>query len=85
MDRFISAYSKELLEVCLTFDVEEFKRFAHKWYLLGYYPACFELPDDKVIEITLRKIVVNRRDAPADKQGEAAAWLLSRGYDLFLD
>ncbi len=81
----IERYTRELLEACLTFDVETFKSFVNKWYTAEYYPPCFSLPADEVIEITLRKIVVNRRDAPRDKQEEAADWLLSRGYDLDLE
>ena len=80
----IESYTKELLEACLTFDVNKFKDFVDKWKRRGIYPDCFELLSDDVLEITIRKIVVNRIDAPKDKIDEAADWLLSRGYDLEL-
>lgn len=83
VEDLMKKYVDELLEACLNFDIKEFKAFAEKWK--GIYPACFQLPEDDVLEIVLRKIVINRSDAPKDKRKEAACWLIDNGYDLSLE
>lgn len=80
----ISNYTTDLLDTCLTYSVEEFRAFVDRWRSEGVYPPCFDLASNEVIEITIRKIIVNRTDAPKHEREKAAAWLLSRGYDLTL-
>lgn len=81
----LETYYKDLKETALKFDVEEFKNFVKRWKGRGIYPDCFELPTDEILEITIRKIVVNMKGAPIHKQAEATYWLSIRGYDLELE
>ena len=78
-------YENDLIEACITFDIEKLKAHFDKYQKQGYFPACFTLPSDSVLEITMRKIVFNSDRAPADKQAEAGTWLIENGYDLSLD
>ena len=84
-----SQYSDELTEAVAALDVETFKAFTKRWKKRGVFPNCFELPEDKVLEITIRKLVVNLKDRnrakiPQEIRDEAKSWLLERGYDLEL-
>ena len=84
-----SRYSDELTEVVATLDVDAFKVFVKRWKKRGIYPNCFELPEDKILEITIRKLAVNLKDRirakiPQETRDEAKSWLLERGYDLEL-
>lgn len=81
-EELMSQYTKELLEVCLTFDVNEFKKLVSKWSKRGLFPQCFELPSDNVLEISIRKIIIARTDAPKEAKKEAAAWLIDHDCDL---
>lgn len=65
--------------------LEVFKAFVTKWRDLGFYPPCFNLPSDEVIEIAIRKMVIHELRAPESTKQKAAKWLLERGYDLLLD
>lgn len=85
LQAMIDNYENDLIEACITFDIEKLKAHFDKYQKRGYFPACFTLPADSVLEITMRKIVFNSDRAPADKQAEAATWLISNGYDLYLD
>lgn len=84
-----SQYSDELTAVVATLDVDSFKAFYKRWKKRGIYPNCFELPEDDVLEITIRKLAVNLKDRyrakiPQEIRDEAKSWLLERGYDLEL-
>ena len=81
-EELMSQYTKELLEVCLTFDVNEVKKLVSKWSKRGLFPHCFDLPSDDVLEISIRKIVIARTDAPKEAKKEAAAWLIDHDCDL---
>lgn len=77
----LELFVKERNEAILSLDVPTFRRFYRKWVDMGfYYPI--ELPSDKILEITLRKMVLALEDPPPDKLEEAKAWLLERGYSL---
>ena len=69
---------KERDEAILTFDVDTFKRFYHKWEKKGIYTE--PLPSDEVIEISIRKCVCGMANPPTDKLAEARVWLSLRGY-----
>ena len=69
-------FVKERNEACSSFDLDKFKKFCHK-YRGG------EMPSDEVLEITMRKMVVNI-EPKLPQYEEAKEWLLSRGYDLCL-
>lgn len=80
MDKILEEFNRELREAALSFDVEQFKSFFYKWKKSGVYTD-EDLPkSDKVLEITLRKMVVIMTDAPEEKREEAKAWLTARGY-----
>ena len=72
---------KERDEAAQSFDVEKFKLFYLKWAKRGFYELRL-LPPDDVLEITMRKMVVNIVNPDPRKYEEAKEWLLSRGYDL---
>lgn len=83
-------YSDELVDAVRTLDLPTFKAFWHKWKRAGLFSVGFDsLPSDHVLEITIRKLAVNLHDRdghviPNETRNEAAAWLLSNDYDLFL-
>lgn len=67
-------FVKERNEACSSLDVEKFKAFFRK-YKGG------NLPSDEVLEITMRKMVVNI-EPKLPQYEEAKNWLLERGHDL---
>ena len=69
-------FVKERNEACSSFDLDKFKKFCRK-YRGG------KMPSDEVLEITMRKMVVNA-NPKLPQYDEAKEWLLSRGYDLYL-
>ena len=73
-DEKIRKFVKERNEACSSFDLEKFKKFCRK-YKGG------RLPSDEVLEIVMRKMVVNT-EPRLPQYEEAKAWLLERGYDL---
>ncbi len=58
-------------------DVDTFKAFYNKWKKRGFYEL--ELPNDMVLEITLRKMLYNLKDATPQEKANAAKWLQERG------
>lgn len=70
----IRKFVKERNEACSSFDLDKFKAFCKK-YKGG------RLPSDEVLEITMRKLVVNI-EPRLPQYEEAKQWLLDRGYDL---
>lgn len=77
----LNQFHNELDDVVLSLDVTRFREFYKKWHDLGIYDA-ITLPNDDILEITMRKMLVNMTDVPKDKYDEAKSWLLERGYDL---
>ena len=70
----IKQFVKERNEACSSFDLDKFKKFCHKW-------KCGKLPSDDVLEITMRKMVVNI-EPHLPQYEEAKNWLLERGHSL---
>lgn len=70
----IRQFVKERDDACSSFDLVKFKAFLRK-YRRG------KLPSDEVLEITMRKMVVNI-EPKLPQYEEAKNWLLERGYDL---
>lgn len=68
--------------VIRSLDVEKFKAFWKKWSARGFYRN--GLPDDKVIEISLYKMLYNLESATEEEKNKAKEWLESRGFDVFL-
>lgn len=63
-------------------DVAEFRKFYERWYKRGIYKL--SLPDnDRVIEITMRKMVLMMKNSTEQERKDAKVWLLERGlsYD----
>ena len=79
--KMVEIWRKERDEAAYSFDVKTFKDFYAKWAKRGIYDM-YLLPPDDVLEISIRKMVVNFSDPIPEKYEEAKAWLLERGYDL---
>lgn len=69
---------KERDEAIRTLDVEKFKEFYRKWTERGFYRN--GLPSDEVIEVSLRKMLYNLRNATTEEKAKAMEWLTERGY-----
>ncbi len=67
-------------EACLSYNVIKFRLWYAKWMQKGMYFKPLPV-DDKVIEITMRKMVYNLKFATAEQKEEAKQWLLERGCD----
>lgn len=61
-------------------NIDVFKNFYKKWYLIGVYEM--PLPSDRVIEISLRKMILHLNSASDEEKETAKIWLISRGYSL---
>jgi len=70
---------KERDEVVKSYDIDAFKAFWHKWQKKGLYNKQMPLPQDEVIEISMRKMVFNMASATEDEKKEAQTWLHERG------
>lgn len=81
-DKYILEYNNALREAALSFDIDKFIEFAKEYQTPFYSLYKKGNVEEEVIEIMIRKIVVNLKDPPRDKYEEAKEWLLSRGYDL---
>ena len=62
-------------------NVNEFREFYERWYKRGIYHL--PLPNDRVIEIVLRKMMLMIKSASDQEREEAKKWLDERGlsYD----
>ena len=78
--KLVALWTKERDEVIKTYDVQKFKDFYRKYQLLGIYPDVVILPKDKVIEVSLRKMVYHMKSATSKEKSEAAKWLKERGF-----
>ena len=63
-----------------SFNVEKFKKFYRKWQERGVYNE--PLANDEVLEVALRKMVLQLKNPKQKKLAEAKAWLKARGYDV---
>jgi len=75
----IERYVKERDEAVASMDLEKFKEF-----ILKTSGKTMSLPDDKVLEITMRKMAVHSTNIDTDIRVEAFRWLLENGYDFCL-
>lgn len=73
------SWRKERDEVAKSYDVEKFKTFYLKWQKKGIYDKRVPLPSDKVIEISMRKMVYNMNSSTAEEKAEAKRWLEEHG------
>ena len=71
-----------IIESIRTDSVQPFRRFINEQGLKGVLPACFELPTDEVLEISIRQMAIHCTDIEPEIKGKAVDWLLSHGHDL---
>lgn len=76
---FVSDRDKAVREACRTGDLENFKAFFEKYQKRGVYKL-LPLPSDEILEISLRKMLINTASATIDEKAEAVKWLIERGY-----
>lgn len=65
-----------------TESVEPFKEFVAKYQALGYYPECFDLPSDNVLEISIRQMALHCTSIPTEIKGKAVEWLVNNNHKL---
>ena len=76
-------WMKERDEACISYDVKKFRKFYTKWAAPGMYGK--SLPnDDRVIEITMRKMVYHIVSFTAEQREDAKQWLYDHGCDTSL-
>ena len=75
----IEQYVKERDEAVASMDLGKFKEF-----ILKTTGKTMMLPDDSVLEITMRKMAVHSTNIDTDIRVEAFRWLLEHGYDFCL-
>lgn len=74
----IEKFNKERDEAVKSYDVQKFREFYLKWTFKGAYTL--PLPtNDKVIEVTMRKMVYHLKSSTVKEQLEAKRWLEERG------
>ena len=62
--------------------LEPFKAFVAKYAAKGFFPDCFELPSDEVLEISIRQMCLHCTNIPHDIKGKAVDWLTSHNHKL---
>lgn len=73
----IQKYNRERDEAVASLDVETFKKWCRKWG--NPYPS-----DDRVIEITMRKMMYHITSFSEEDKQKAKEWLECRGYSTDL-
>lgn len=76
---FVKDRDKAVKEACRTGDLENFKAFFKKYQERGVYKL-LPLPSDEVLEISIRKMLLNTASATIEEYAEAYKWLIERGY-----
>ena len=71
-----------IIESIRTDSVQPFRRFINEQSLKGVLPACFELPTDEVLEISIRQMCLHCTNIAPEIKGLAVDWLLKNGHDL---
>ena len=77
--KMFKKWKSELDSVLLTHDVEAFKAFYKKWYVLGLY----ELPlpmSDRIIRASMEKMICNKTNMPESEKRKASEWLVANGF-----
>lgn len=80
----IEQFVKDRDEMLLKCDVEELRKFVFEHE--EFYDPAFGLllikANNKVLEITLHKMIVNCTNLPFDFRQTSADWLIDRGFSL---
>lgn len=71
-----------IVECIRTDSVQPFRRFINEQGLKGVLPACFTLPSDEVLEISIRQMCLHCTNIAPEIKGLAVDWLLKNGHDL---
>ena len=71
-----------IIESIRTDSVQPFRRFINEQCLKGTLPACFELPTDEVLNISIRQMCLHCKNIAPEIKGLAVDWLLKNGHDL---
>lgn len=71
-----------IIESIRTDSVQPFRRFINEQCLKGVLPACFELPTDEVLNISIRQMCLHCTNIAPEIKGLAVDWLLKNGHDL---
>ena len=71
-------WKKERNKVIKSLDVKKFKKFYNKWMAKGIY--YLDLPqDDRVVEVSLYKMLYHLKCSTPEEKDKAAAWLSEHG------
>ena len=84
MNANIKQYVRERDEMLKKCSIEELRKFVneHKKHFTSEYVESFNAAPDKVLEITLHKMIVNAVKLPQNLRERSALWLMFRGYNL---
>lgn len=86
MKDIISEYATDrdaaIVECINTDSLDAFKAFVTKYQDKRFFPACFELPSDAVLEISIRQMCLHCTSIEPEIKGRAVDWLTSRGHHL---
>lgn len=81
--KIFKQWRKERNKAAKSYDIDKFRAFYEKWANKGFYQI--PLPsNDRVIEITMRKIVYNIQSSTLQEKRDAKAWLLAHGCDTLI-
>lgn len=82
-DKTFKQWRKERNKAAKSYDIDKFRAFYKKWTDRGFYRM--PLPsNDRVIEITMRKIVYNIQSSTLQEKRDAKEWLLAHGCDTLI-
>ena len=75
---WLKLWKEERNEAIRSLDVEKAKAFFEKWAKRGVYDIRL-LPSDRVLEISLYKMLYNLKSATEEEKAKAKEWLEERG------
>lgn len=82
MKEYAIKRDEAIVESIRTDSVQPFRRFINEQTQKGTLPACFELPTDEVLNISIRQMCLHCTDIEPEIKGLAVDWLLKNGHDL---
>lgn len=79
-----SDYAKQRDEMLLKCDIYELRKFVNenKKHYSKQFVKAFNAASDKVVEMTLHKMIVCCTNLPFDFRQKSADWLIDRGLSL---
>ena len=86
MEDIIREYATDrdaaIVECIKTDSLDAFKAFVTKYQDKRFFPACFELPSDSVLEISIRQMALHCTRIEPEIKGRAVDWLTSHNHKL---